>query len=119
MRERWGCDAPARAAVFATSCPSCLGWDPKCAQCSGRGVIRHARCPSSQTDATARFVVQVYRELENGNQPFDGFGWANLPDSLVRMLRVVGLERNRIEEERERVREAERKRNEARARSKG
>jgi hypothetical protein len=116
LRKAWGCDAPATAPVFVTACPQCLGWDPACSTCGGRGEVRHWRCPPSQTGPEARFVVDVYDALEAGVLPFDGLGWAELPDALVRALRVVGLERARIAAEEARRREAQ-QRAEAAARS--
>lgn len=101
LRARWGCDAPARDAVFETSCPRCDGGDADCKVCGGTGQRRLFRCPAVLArEGWVIATMDAYYALDRfGTWPADGGFGAQSP-WFISAVRLIENERGKITLER-------------------
>lgn len=102
MRAEWGCDAETEQPQAELECPFCLGLDPTCQDCGGRGQIDLHRCPNTYFGPEHADVVRSVALLEVGLLPVTG-GWAEQAATWVDAIGVVRGVIDRIERERRRA----------------
>lgn len=98
LRERWGCDKPAAAPVYQSSCHACFGTTLDCETCGGHGKLMFDRCPSARASRFAREVVSLLGMVKDkGVLPAAG-GYGDQPARLMSLIEVAWMEANRLEE---------------------
>jgi hypothetical protein len=83
--------------VYVRTCEVCLGHDPECVACEGKGESLRYRCPQSESGEVGHLVVRAAAQWQNGVLPAAG-GWANQCAKLARLVDVASSERGKIEE---------------------
>jgi hypothetical protein len=115
-RKSWGCDAPAKKAIFTTGCSRCFGGDADCPDCED-GVTYHKRCPttvmgmeSNEMRRSAGRAVRSYMQFDSrGVMPGAG-GFEDQSPQFGQICDVIDHERGRLEGQRAEHRNRERKR---------
>lgn len=110
LRERWGCEEPARSPVFAVACSACAG--DGCIECDGSGERAFYRCPRRVLVDAVRAdimpLVGMYHDYAERNLLPEAGGMRDQAAATLAAFRVIDDERAAIERERDEYREQQR-----------